>query len=506
MQKDVAIKRLEAIDREVVLLSHISGVLVWDQEVVPPSGAQERASQFGLLERKIYELTASDEMGEILTALGATDDNNEGDRSLDDRSRGIIRNYYRAWSRDRKLDGDFVQQFSELTSEAHQVWAHARKENDFSHYEGTLSSIISMVREKAERFGYVDDPYDALLDVFEPGTTTAEVDTLFTEMKGNILKVLDTVRGSSDSVDDTFLYTTYAQDKQASFGKEVLDAMGFDWSRGASGISTHPYTISLGADDIRITTRYTEPSVTSPLFSTVHEGGHALYEMGSSNELTRGTCLANGASLAFHESQSRLWENMIGRSKEFWSYFFPKLKSLFPIQLEGVDLSAFVRAINIVKPSYIRVDADEVTYGLHIILRFELERKLLSGELEVHELPEAWNAAMESLLGIRPKSDREGVLQDVHWSMGELGYFPTYALGNLYGAQILHTMKQDIGFEEIVTSGDFTPIREWLDAKILRFGAMYKPKDLLLQVTGAPLDAQYFNDYITQKYVRGSLI
>lgn len=504
MQRHDAIRRLEEIDREVVLLTHIGGVLVWDQDVIPPKGSGERAKQLGLIDRKIYGLTASDEMGEVLSALGASESNDEGDGSLDDRSRGIVRNYYRAWNRDRKLDSDFVQKFSELTGNAHHVWAKARKENDFSIYEETLSSIISMVQEKAQRYGYVDDPYDALLDVFEPGTTTAEVDSLFTQMRSDILAVLDRLGDSRPPVDDTFLYSTYAQDKQALFSKEVLDAMGFDWNRGISGISTHPYTISLGTDDIRITTRYTEPSVTSPLFSSIHEGGHALYEMGASNGMTRGTCLANGASLAFHESQSRLWENMIGRSEAFWSYFFPRLKNMFPIQLEGVGVHGFVDAINVVKPSCIRVDADEVTYGLHIILRFELERRLLSGDLTVRELPEAWNDAMESLLGIRPKSEREGVLQDVHWSMGELGYFPTYALGNLYGAQILHTMKSDMDVDATIATGDFTPIREWLDTRILRFGAMYKPKELLLKVTGAPLDARYFNDYLTKKYL-GSL-
>lgn len=498
-----ALKRLEEIDREVVLLSHINGVLVWDQDVIPYSGSEERARQLGLIDRKIYELTSSDEMGELLSALGASESDDEGDESLDDRSRGIVRNYFRAWNRDRKLDGDFVQKFSELTGKAHHVWAKAREENDFSMYQGTLSSIIAMVQEKASRYGYSDDPYDALLDVFEPGTTTAEVDSLFTQMKRDIHVVLDRLGDARRNVDDTFLYSTYAQDKQASFGKVVLDAMGFDWNRGISGISAHPYTISLGADDIRITTRYTEPSVTSPLFSSIHEGGHALYEMGASNEMTKGTCLANGASLAFHESQSRLWENMIGRSKAFWSDFFPRFKDIFPIQLEGIGLDGFVDAINVVKPSCIRVDADEVTYGLHIILRFELERKLLSGELAVESLPEAWNDAMVSLLGIRPQTDREGVLQDVHWSMGELGYFPTYALGNLYGAQILHTMKKDIDVDYTVSTGDFTPIREWLYTRILRFGALYKPKELLLKVTGSALDARHFNDYLTEKYVGG---
>lgn len=503
MKRDVAIKRLGEIDREFVLLSHIGGVLVWDQESVPPAGEQERAQQLGLLDRKMHDLSASEEMGEILAQLGAAEGREEGDDSLDDRTKGMVRQYFRAWNRERKLDADFVQEFSETTNQAHHVWATARKNNDFSLYEPVLSRIVELVQRKAAAFGFKDDPYDPLLDVFEPGTSTAEVEQLFREMKGDLMGILDRMR-EAGPVDDTFLYSSYAQDKQSAFGHEVLDAMGFDWNRGVCGISTHPYTISLGADDIRITTRFTEPSVISPLFSSIHEGGHALYEMGASNEVTRGTCLANGASLAFHESQSRLWENMIGRSRAFWTRFFPRLKELFPIQLEYVDVDKFLAAVNVVKPSEIRVDADEVTYGLHIILRFDLERELLSGNLPVSDLPGAWNDGMEKLLDIRPKSDRVGVLQDVHWSMGELGYFPTYALGNLYGAQILHTMNREIDVDAVVATGDFSPVRMWLDQHILRHGSLYKPKDLLRKVTGEPLDAKYFREYLSNKYL-GSL-
>jgi carboxypeptidase Taq len=503
MTQQEAFARLEAIDREVVLLSHINGVLVWDQESVPPAGIEERSRQMGLLERKIHELSSSEQIGELLEALGAHCGREDGDPALDERSRALVRWYHRVYNRSRKLDADFVQEFSETTAQAHQTWAAARKNNDFSLYEPVLSRIVEMVRRKSEAYGYTDDPYDPLLDAFESGTTTAEVEQLFWMMRRDLQEIL-LAKGEEEPVDDTFLYGTYAQDKQALFAKEVLDAMGFDWNRGISGVSTHPYTISLGSDDIRITTRFTEPSVISPLFSSIHEAGHALYEMGASNEVTRGTSLANGASFAFHESQSRLWENMIGRSRAFWSCFFPRMKELFPIQLEYVDLGMFMKAINRVRPSNIRVDADEVTYGLHIILRFELEREMLSGNLAVRDLPGAWNERMEQLLGIRPQDDRVGVLQDVHWSMGEFGYFPTYALGNLYGAQILDSMKRDLDVDAAVSTGDFTPVRQWLDRNILRFGAMYRPKDLLLKVTGAPLDARYFRDYLSHTYLGGN--
>jgi len=501
MDHQKAMQRLEAIDREQVLISHISGVLVWDQEVVPPAGHEERAKQLGLLDRKMHEVVVSDEMGQLLQVLGASDTNPEGTADLDERSRALVRSYYRSWRRASRLDADFVQRFSELTSQAHQVWAYARSEDDFSLYEPVLSQIVQMVQEKAQRYGYTDDPYDALLEVFEPGTTTAEVELLFNEMQRDIQDVLSVIRGSQREVEDSFLYSSYPVDKQALFARDILDAMGFDWSRGISGTATHPFTISLGSDDVRITSRYSEPSVTSPLYSSIHEGGHALYEMGASNDVTRGTSLANGASLAFHESQSRLWENMIGRSESFWERFYPRFQHLFPLQLDGVDEKMFYRAVNRVQPSCIRVDADEVTYGLHIILRFRLERQLLAGTLSVRDLPGAWNDAMEELIGIRPTSDREGVLQDVHWSMGELGYFPTYALGNLYGAQILHAMKKDLDVDAVVSTGDFSPIKNWLHAKILRFGTIYEPKDLLRKVTGSTLDARYFREYLHTKYI-----
>lgn len=502
MTREQALRRLEELDREIVLLSHIEGVLAWDQEHVPPAGVEERARQSGLLERKIHELAVSDEMGNLLADLGASDASEDGESALDDRSRAMVRNYYRSWRRERKLDADFVQKFSETTGKAHQVWVAARNEDDFSLYEPVLSEIISLVRRKVGMYGYEQDPYDPLIDLFEPGTTTAEVTRVFSRMQRDLLQILDRLRDRGP-IDDSFLYGKYPEDKQAVFSREILHAMGFDWNRGAMGVSTHPYTITLGSDDIRITTRYTEPSVASPLFSTIHEGGHALYELGASNERTRGTCLANGASLAFHESQSRLWENIIGRSRPFWTHFFPRFKELFPIQLEGVDAEHFVAAVNCVKPSCIRVNADEVTYSLHIILRFELERELLSGNLAVHDLPGAWNDNMEKLLGIRPKNDREGVLQDVHWSMGELGYFPTYALGNLYGAQIFHTMKQELDVDAVVSTGDFALIRSWLDRNIYRYGSMHRPKDLLKQVTGEDLDARYYREYLSEKYLGG---
>jgi len=500
-----AIKKLREIDKEIVLITHIAGVLDWDQESVPPAGVDERAVQLGWLEKKIHLLSTSNEMGELLSSLGADEHNPEGSTELTQNDRALVRILFTNWNRERKLDASFVQEFAETTSRAHGIWAEARKSDDFSKFSGTLQHIVDLIREKSSRYGFKDDPYDPLLDTFEPGTTTAEVVTLFSKMRDDLLEVLDKMKGS-ERVDDSFLYQKYPQDKLESITHEILGMIGFDFNRGGIGKATHPYTTSLGADDIRITNRYTEPSLAAPLFTALHEGGHALYEQGSSHALTAGSSLSGGASFAFHESQSRLWENIIGRGKAFWSYFYPRLSATFSSQLSEISLQQFLRAINTVEPTFIRTEADEVTYGLHIILRFELERALLSGSLEVKDLPEAWNDRMVTLLGIRPSSNRKGVLQDVHWSMGEFGYFPTYAMGNLYGAQIYQTMAHDIDIESLVANGQLTTINEWLHEHVYKYGSIYEPKKLLEKISGRPLDTNCFAEYLKNKYLRGGLL
>lgn len=500
MTKDSAIRKLDALDRELVLLGHISSTLVWDQDATPPSAKSERGEQLGYLDAMTHTKATSAQMEEILSALGASADAPEGCDDLPERTRAVVRQRYRALLKEGKLSSDFVHNFSVLTARAHEVWTEARASDDFSLYEPVLRDLVVFIREKADRYGYEEDPYDPLLDSFEPGMKTREVATLFDEMKKDLSQLLERMRGR-EPVEDSFLYQSYGKESLKEFNADVLKAMGFDRNRGIVGESTHPYTITLGSDDIRITTRYTEKSVLSPIYSIIHEGGHALYEMGMSSKGNRGTILANAPSLSFHESQSRFWENIIGRSFAFWQHFYPKFSSLFPSQLSGVSLEQFYGAVNKVAPTAIRVDADEVTYSLHIILRFSLERKLLTGELEVRDLPQAWREGMKELLGIDIPGDREGVLQDIHWSMGEFGYFPTYALGNLVGAQITNTLKSKIDIEDVVKTGDFEPIHSYLKEYVYQKGALYDPKPLLHQLTGEDLKAHYFSDYLRQKYL-----
>ncbi len=500
MNKENAEKTLRSIDNEIVLLEHINATLYWDQEEVPPRAQEERSQQIGLLDKKIHELATSDTLLEVLTSLGASEEKREGDDDLDLETKALVRQRYRQLVKESRLSSSFVQTFSETTSSAHQVWAKARQDNDFSQFQPVLEKIVSLLQEKAELYGYEDDPYDALIDNFEPGMKAADVEKVFTPLEKELQHLVEQL-GERPEVDDSFLYQDYSIELQEKFSNEVLTLMGFDFERGKVGLSTHPYTTSLGADDIRITTRYSEPSVASPLYSIIHEGGHALYEMGVSHGSLKGTSLANASSLAFHESQSRLWENMIGRSREFWQYFYPKFSTLFPSQLGHIDESTFYQAINKVKPGPIRVDADEVTYSLHIILRFNLERQLLLGKLQVKDLKEAWNDELKRLLSVDVKNDKEGVLQDVHWSMGEFGYFPTYALGNVYGAQIYETMKKFVDVDEDISRGDFSQILKFLYDNVYSFGSIYEPKELLKKVTHEDLNASYYISYLTNKYV-----
>ncbi len=491
MRKDEALKRLKEIDTEVLHLSHILGVLSWDQEVLPSKAVEGRGAQIGLLERQAHTLVTSDELGEIIATLDGAE--------LSPFEEAMVRHAKRDWERERKLDGDFVQLFSETTAKAYAAWVKARQEDDFKSYAPTLETIVTLLQEKAEALGHTGEPYDPLLDLYEEGTTTAEVESLFSEMGLFLKEILDEL--GDDEVDDTFLYGKYPKDNQEFFLREVLTNMGYDWERGLLGTATHPSTMTLGAHDIRITTRYEEVSVASPLFSAIHEGGHALYEMAASQGVCQGSTLGSGVSLGFHESQSRLWENMIGRSSGFWHHYFPRFKELFPLQLESVDEERFLKAINRVQASPIRVDADEVTYGLHIIARFELEKALLKGDLKVADLSGAWAEKMEKLLNIKVKSDRLGVLQDIHWSMGVFGYFPTYALGNLYAAQISAIMEDEIDLDYHLKRGELAPIREWLEREILNYGSLYKPKELLEKVTGSSLKSSHFKEYLTKKYL-----
>jgi len=359
---------------------------------------------------------------------------------------------------------------------------------------------MDVIRRVADALGYEEHPYDALLQNFEPGMRTSQVTRLFEELKAGLVPLLRDITEHGKPIDDSFLSRDYDVNRQWDFTLVVLRDIGYDFNRGRQDQALHPFTTTFATDDVRLTTRLLSNRPQSAVFSSIHEGGHALYEQGSPAHFDR-TALAGGATMALHESQSRLWENMLGRSKAFWQHYFPILRAFFPEPLADVNLEQFYRAVNIVRPDFIRVEADEVTYNMHIFVRFELEQALLSGALAVKDVPEAWNAKYQDYLGITPRNDAEGCLQDVHWCSGLVGYFPTYALGNLIAAQLYHRMKADLpGVEEAFARGEFLPLLTWMRQHVHNHGAKFTAAELLTRELGEEISAQPLLEYMRNRY------
>lgn len=493
MEKTKGYDRLLELSSEIVQLEHIAALLQWDEETQMPERAlEERSEQISLIEGMIHDRRTSAQMGEILDELK--------EQSGDDHQRALVRIHSREYDRQVKIPRSLITQLSTACSRGQAAWAKAREHNDVTEFQPYLERIIELKKEWAQAAGFDQHPYDPLVDEYEPGMSCAGVESVFSQLETPLSELVEEIT-RLEKPDDAFLYRQYDRQLQDRFGRMIVADMGIESDRFFMTESVHPFTTSLGADDVRITTRYSEPAVTSALFSTIHEAGHALYELGASNEMTRGTVLAAGTSLGIHESQSRLWENMIGRSPEFWEYYLPKFRALFPSQLEGVTDDDFIRAVNKAQSSHIRVNADELTYTLHIILRFKLEKALIEGSLAVGDLKDAWNQLSEELLHLRVEHDRDGVLQDVHWSAGLFGYFPTYALGNLYAAQFLDTLKAEHpDYGDWLRSGSLNNVQQWLYDRIHRHGSVYTASQLITAVSGRELDASYFLQYLQLKY------
>ncbi|RPJ09747.1 MAG: carboxypeptidase M32 [Spirochaetaceae bacterium] len=496
-----AIERLQESDREITALAHALETLRWDQETyLPQGGIGERALQISLLQGIIHDRVTSTEQKELFAACGMTEAAAANAEEAADITQAFLREAFRRYNRQTKVPKTLVTQLAMSQSLAQAEWIKARKVSSFAMFAPHLENLLGLLRQYAECQGYKDEIYDALLDEYEPWTKTKDIASVFEKLKSRLVPLYKNILGKKTAKDDEVLKRSFPVEKQREFCNKLLAMMNFDLDRGRMDVSAHPFTTTLGGDDIRLTTRYNEHFFPSAIFGTIHEAGHGLYEQGMAREL-RGTILANGASLGIHESQSRFWENLIGRSRGFWKACYAEFARLFPKALLDIPLERFYRAINSVSPSLIRVEADEVTYNLHIILRFTLERRLLDGSLAVQDLPEAWNRESANLLGIKPPTDREGVLQDVHWSMGAIGYFPTYSLGNLYSAQFFDTMKKALpGIEYNIANGKLKPVREWLLENIHRHGSMYSADQLVKRVTGKPLDPSYFLTYIQKKY------
>ncbi len=495
---DAGIQELLELTREIGDLSALASLAGWDQETALPPGAGEiRGQQFATIEGLIHERTTAPRIGQLLAALA-----DEVEKSaFSDADRGLVRETKRVYDHATKLPKGLVQELARVRAGSFEAWRKARSQDDFASFAPWLVRMVALQREVADRFGYQETRYDALLDIYEPGLTVSKVDPLFARVREVGVGVLRRIQASGHTVDDACLHGSFPIETQMALCETVLRGMGYDFERGAIARSPHPFTTSFGAPfDVRVTVRPDERFIQAALMAAVHEGGHAVYEQGGSPTLAR-TPIAGGASLGVHESQSRLWENAIGRSQAYWQAQFQAVRDAFPQQFASVDPATFARALNKVQPSLIRVEADEVTYNLHIIVRYELEKALINGDAAIESLPRMWNAKYKEYLEVAPESDADGVLQDIHWSHGGFGYFPTYTLGNLYGAQIEATLRREFpDFDERLATGDRLFALNWLREHMYVYSATYVPEELIERVTGEKPNPEYFARYLTAKF------
>ncbi|MFI5334033.1 MAG: carboxypeptidase M32 [Chlamydiales bacterium] len=494
--------KLFALAKNFELLSSAQQLLEWDQETYMPHGAiSVRAQQLELLASLIHKQKTSPSFTKALAKLVDLETGMILQQDLTLPQRAALREWRRDHLKMVKLPASFVKTFSKTTSTAIHAWAKAKKENDFRAFSPHLEKIVGLSQKKAEILGYREHPYDALLDLYEPEMTSAYLSPLFARLKTELTQLLKEIQAKPAMKDD-FLHNNFPPTKQLDFSRILLQAMGFDSKTFRLDESNHPFCVGIHPTDTRMTTRLHPTYLMSNIFSTLHEGGHGLYNK-NRNPGEFGSPLGDPISLSIDESQSRWWETRIGRTTPFWRYFFPILQDYFPEQLKTISFEDFYRAINTVQASFIRVEADEVTYSLHIIVRFEIEKALVEGTLKVRELPEAWNAKMQEYLGITPSNPAEGCLQDIHWSMGGIGYFPTYTLGNLYAAQFFETFeKQNPTWQEKVAKGELGFIERWLRDNIHQYGKQFTAADTVMRITGSPLSEKPFVDYLKKKYTR----
>jgi carboxypeptidase Taq len=465
---------------------------------MPAKGAGLRGEQMAFLAAMAHQKFTDPKVSELLHAIESSSlvRDPEADAAAN------MRELRRAFDRATKIPQALVEELARVSTQAQQAWEGAKKGNDFKAFQPWLEKIVSLKREEASAVGFRDHPYNALIEEYEPGTTVADLKVLFANLTAELVPLIHKIVESPKRPDRSLLERDYPVERQKIFAESAAVAFGFDFAAGRLDTTTHPFCSGLGPGDCRITTRYNARFFSESFFGVLHETGHALYEQNLLAEHF-GTPLGVACSFGIHESQSRLWENQVGRGRAFWEHFFPRLKQTFPSALPGVSLDAFHFAINDVRPSLIRVEADEATYNLHIALRFELELALLSGDLTVSDLPSVWNERFRALFGLAVPNDSQGCLQDIHWSFGGIGYFPTYTLGNLYAAQFMAAFKKEVGVEateESIRRGEFGRLKDWLTHNIHRHGQRFRASELCRRATGDSLSAKPFLDYLNQKY------
>ncbi len=482
---------------EVNDLNSAAAILSWDQMTfMPPGGSEARGRQLATLGRLAHEKFTSPEIGKLLEELQPL----LNELPPDSVEAALIKVSARDYEKAVKIPASFTAKFSEHTSKTYEAWAKARSEHQFKLVEPLLEKTLDMSREMANFYPGYQHIADPLIDQLDEGMTVAIIRPLFEKLRFELTPLVKKIT-SQPEPDDACLRRIFPEEKQLAFGLEVSKKLGYDFMRGRQDKSPHPFTTTFAISDVRITTRIKENYLGEALFSTIHESGHALYEQGIYPDFD-GTPLASGTSMAVHESQSRLWENLVGRSRNFWQYFYPKLQTVFPEQLQAVPLDTFYRAINKVERSLIRTDADEVTYNLHVMIRFELETAMLEGKLAVKDLPEAWIERYQESIGVAPPDDSLGVLQDMHWYSGTIGgYFQSYTLGNILSAQFFNAaVKADPNIPSEIAAGNFEPLHNWLNEHIYKYGRQYTAPEIIEKATGYPLEIDSYVKYLKDKY------
>lgn len=491
-----ALQQFRAINQKIKQYEEALAVLYWDLRTgAPRKGMDIRSEVIGTLSSEMFRLSTSPELGELLTQLEVE----EQWRGLDELNRRLVAETRKDYDRSVKIPPELYQKYVVLTAQAENKWELCKQDNDYAGFQPYLEQIIELTNQMIDLWGVKETRYDTLLDQYEPGMTVEQLDRIFGELRDELVPLAEQIASSPHQPRTDFLQGQFDIAAQKDYSLFILQQMGFDFAAGRLDESVHPFATGLNPHDVRITTRYLADDVTSALFGTIHEGGHALYEQNIGEQLV-GTTLCTGTSMGIHESQSRFWENVIGRSRPFWNRYYADLQQRFP-QLASIDMDTFYRGNNTVQPSLIRIEADELTYNLHIIIRYEMEKLIFNEGLKAADLPRVWNEKYKQYLGIEPATDAEGVLQDVHWSGGAFGYFPSYSLGNMYAAQFMNTLQQEMPeLWQNVEAGNLHPLKDWLAERIYQYGKMKSPSELVEEITQEPLNPAYLVQYLRAKY------
>ena len=485
------VKKMQAYSEAISLI-------YWDLRTgAPKKGIDQRSQVIGTLSSEVFAMQTSDELAKMLDELEKNVD------SLDPITKRTFEVVKKEYGMSKNIPAEEYKAYVILTSKAESVWEEAKEKSDFTLFMPYLKEIVETTKRFITYWGIKENnPYNTLLDEYEPGMTTEILDQVFGELRNKIVPLAKKIANSSHQPDTSFLFKEFPKEKQKQFSLEILKQLGYDFDAGRLDETVHPFATGLNRGDVRITTKYDEHDFRSAVFGTIHECGHALYEQNISADL-EGLPISSGTSMGIHESQSLFYENFVGRNEKFWEHNYSSLQVHAPEQFGHVSVNNFLAAINESKSSLIRIEADELTYPLHIMIRYEIEKGLFNGEMKVEDLPQIWNDKYEEYLGVRPTNDAEGILQDVHWSGGAFGYFPSYALGYMYASQLKVAMLKDIpNFDELCASGNLQPVKNWLTEKVHRHGSMKKPLEILQEATGEGLNASYLADYLEEKYGR----